>query len=256
MISHSWISKVQSHVCGFLASEFHDIRASRVVRMRKCTKHARYILKFREYLARAVSPRPCGNAQLRETHRDSLFFLFFFRDATNSMQISRSAVHITPRADCSLSRLITGFARNSDVIHESSGWNFRNAAGYSASVLPYAFRVTERCEPFVHDSPNVIEKFYLWENKFRRAIAQRDIKIIALQGISKSLCCVPVFLNISLFLLNDDFSKQFKVIYRLLPVYYYFVIHSCAITDGLRKTYQNPNPNSVIKWQDLNSRYI
>lgn len=29
-----------------------------VVCMRKCTKHARYILKFREYLARAISPRP------------------------------------------------------------------------------------------------------------------------------------------------------------------------------------------------------
>lgn len=50
-------------------------------------------------------------------------------------------------ADCS--RLITAIAHNYDVIRESSRWNFRNVRDYSANyILPYAFRVTERYEPF------------------------------------------------------------------------------------------------------------
>lgn len=76
----------QSRMASFLASEFHDIRASRlrVARMRKSAQSARRILKFHEILICVISPRPCGNAA--ERNRDSFFsrcFFFFFFSRRN-----------------------------------------------------------------------------------------------------------------------------------------------------------------------------
>lgn len=74
------------------------------------------------------------------------------------MQISCSIVYVhnATRAIHQLFAFAINYricAQTCHVIRVSSGWNFRNAADYSASILPYAFRVTERCKPFVHDSP-------------------------------------------------------------------------------------------------------
>lgn len=102
-------------------------------------------------------------------------FLFFCKTQRIPCKFRAASSTIMPRADCSLSRLITTFARNCDVIRESSGWNFRNAADYSASVLPYTFRVTERCEPYRPRFADVIGKeFSSYENTNLGAIARRD----------------------------------------------------------------------------------
>lgn len=111
---------------GFLASEFHDIRASRVVCMRKCTDAHGVSWNSASVSHGAVSPRPCGNAAEENASRFSPSSFSSFLPRRN--EFHANFVHKMPRADCSLSRLITRFARNSDVIRESSGWNFRNAA--------------------------------------------------------------------------------------------------------------------------------
>lgn len=149
--SSSLVSRYFTNVtCTYTSVSVGDCTIS-MSYIRKCAAENNISLKYRGSLSLhgfALSPRKwIGESTSR-------FSLGRLRIPTSGFQTHCNSIvraRVRP-ANCSVPRLIIALARNCDVIHELFRGNFRNAGDYSTGTLPYAFRVTERCERFVQDA--------------------------------------------------------------------------------------------------------